>query len=339
MSIHPKQQHSPVQEQQQQHLPRPSPFDELSAIFYPLQQENSSFGDSNGDQSPNSKLISALINDNDFLDEIGKEGPIYRIMSSMMEGSSPAREIQPPSPEDPEARSVVLYDHQIQVVADAAAYCYQPFLLPPGFRFVPNDDELIRCYLLPFLRGYPFLPCIDIHHVDIYKYNPEELAAEFKKGNDKDEWFFITERRKNWLRPDCSANGGYWRPTGSETKVDAGKGVLGSKRTLVFHTGKQPKGTKTDWMMQEYHLDHPLPPPPRDNNSNEDNKMLDTVLCKIYDTPKGKKRRAYEEEKQEDEDEDELFSTFYLGKQETEEEEEEEEDDDVRAMPCTDEHY
>lgn len=93
-----------------------------------------------------------------------------------MEGSSPAREIQPPSLEDPETRSGVLYDHQIQVVADGAYY-YQPSLLPPGFRFVPKDEELIRYYLLPFLRGYSFRPYIDIHHVDIYKYNPEQLAG------------------------------------------------------------------------------------------------------------------------------------------------------------------
>lgn len=48
-------------------------------------------------------------------------------------------------------------------------------------------------------------------------------------------------------------------------------------------------------------------------------------MCKIYETPKRKKRRAYEEQEEEDGDEDlqrpspmdELFSTFYLGQQES----------------------
>lgn len=75
MSIQPKQQHSEMScLQQQQHLPRPSPFDELSSIFYLRQQETSSVGDCTGDHSPNSKLFLGLSNNTDLSEEIVKEG-------------------------------------------------------------------------------------------------------------------------------------------------------------------------------------------------------------------------------------------------------------------------
>ncbi|VVB05894.1 unnamed protein product [Arabis nemorensis] len=228
--------------------------------------------------------------------------------------------LQPPSlghpntVDDPETAP---FDHQIGV-ADVAFNYYNPLVLPPGFRFVPKDEELIFYYLYPFLHGYS-LPNVDIHHVNIYNYNPTQLAARFKKGNDKDEWFFITERKKKFdggNRPNCSANGGYWKATGTETKIHAGKGVWGSKRSLDFRIGKQPNGVKTDWIMQEYRLDRPLP----NKKSHGDNKTLDIVLCKIYQTPMGKKRKAKEEHEENlprVSPFNELASIFYPQQQET----------------------
>lgn len=48
--------------------------------------------------------------------------------------------------------------------------------LPPGYRFHPNDDELICGYLLPKMQNTP-LPWNHIKDVNLYDYNPEELAG------------------------------------------------------------------------------------------------------------------------------------------------------------------
>lgn len=72
MSSQPKQRHE-IQVQEKQHhqnLPRPSPFDELSAIFYPPlpQQKTSSVGYFKSDS------YSGVSNSTGVLEDIVKEG-------------------------------------------------------------------------------------------------------------------------------------------------------------------------------------------------------------------------------------------------------------------------
>lgn len=46
--------------------------------------------------------------------------------------------------------------------------------LPPGFKFLPEDYELIKYYLQAKLNGRP-IPCDQIHDVNVYNYDPQEL--------------------------------------------------------------------------------------------------------------------------------------------------------------------
>ncbi|AED94464.1 unnamed protein product [Arabidopsis thaliana] len=97
----------------------------------------------------------------------------------------------------------------------------------------------------------------------------KQQIREFEKGNDK-EWFIITERNKvdqglsqtkrvgNGAKRQkrVDTNGGYWHATVAAQKINAGDGVVGNKRPLAYYDRKPSEDVKTDWLMQEYSLDH-----------------------------------------------------------------------------------
>ncbi|XP_010431407.1 PREDICTED: NAC transcription factor 29-like [Camelina sativa] len=170
----------------------------------------------------------------------------------------------------------------------------KPFNFPPGYQFVPTDEELILYYLKPFLQKNKnsWLLSAPIHYVNIYESNPQQLSEQFEKGNEK-EWFFISERTKqgrSLKRQKRGANGGYWNATVAAKKVNAGKGIVGYKKVLEYYVGERPNGVKTCWLMHEYSSE----------SSSVDNEKVDYALCKIYLTPKGaKKKKADQEEENE----------------------------------------
>ncbi|XLU58977.1 hypothetical protein S245_053625, partial [Arachis hypogaea] len=75
----------------------------------------------------------------------------------------------------------------------------------------------------------------------------------FIKSND--EWFFFSRRGRKY--PNSSQNkratkSGYWKVTGKERQIESGQNVIGTRRTLVFHVGRVPKGERTEWIIHEY---------------------------------------------------------------------------------------
>jgi len=73
------------------------------------------------------------------------------------------------------------------------------------------------------------------------------------------EWFFYVPRDRKYRngdRPNRVTASGYWKATGADRtiKADNSSRPIGLKKTLVFYSGKAPKGVRSSWIMNEYRL-------------------------------------------------------------------------------------
>ncbi|CAL5050251.1 unnamed protein product [Urochloa decumbens] len=157
----------------------------------------------------------------------------------------------------------------------------------PGFRFHPTEEELLEFYLKQVAHGKKLKFDI-IPTVQLYRHDPWELPGMARIVGER-EWYFFVPRdnRKHSAgggRPSRTTERGFWKATGSDRAVRCAadpKRLIGLKKTLVYYEGRAPRGTKTDWVMNEYRL-------PDDNSSSSSSgnasspKAEDIVLCKIY---------------------------------------------------------
>ncbi|KAI3461110.1 hypothetical protein Pfo_017773 [Paulownia fortunei] len=152
---------------------------------------------------------------------------------------------------------------------------------PPGYRFMPTDDELILEYLQKKINNEP-IPISEISAVNLYQHNPHTLAETHPQLGEK-EWYFFTPRDRkyrNGSRPSRSAGTGYWKATGADKHVVFENKIVGYRKALVFYEGRPPRGDKTNWIMHEYRVDQTSRPSRRDAN---DMRLDDWVLCRIYE--------------------------------------------------------
>lgn len=74
------------------------------------------------------------------------------------------------------------------------------------------------------------------------------------------EWFFYVPRDRKYRngdRPNRVTTSGYWKATGADRMIRTETSrSIGLKKTLVFYSGKAPKGIRTSWIMNEYRLPH-----------------------------------------------------------------------------------
>ncbi|PON65233.1 NAC domain containing protein [Trema orientale] len=123
----------------------------------------------------------------------------------------------------------------------------------PGFRFSPTDEELISFYLKNKMEGSEKSVEV-IPEIEIWRYEPWDLPAKSVIPSES-EWFFFSPRGRKYPNGSQSRRAtelGYWKATGKERNVKSGSTFIGTKRTLVFHIGRAPKGERTEWIMHEY---------------------------------------------------------------------------------------
>ncbi|RLN21831.1 NAC domain-containing protein 67-like [Panicum miliaceum] len=138
--------------------------------------------------------------------------------------------------------------------------------LPPGFRFVPTDQEVIAYYLLRRIRGEP-LPVGDILEDDPLSAPPWLLLG--KHGRRRDAFFFAAGRAMNGRgsrQQRSCAGGGTWEGQGRRKGARGrdgerqrvrvgGEEIEWRKYALNFHE-EGVKGS-TGWVMHEYSITAP----------------------------------------------------------------------------------
>ncbi|ESR44623.1 NAC domain-containing protein 35 [Citrus sinensis] len=147
----------------------------------------------------------------------------------------------------------------------------------PGFRFHPTEEELVEFYLRRKVEGKRFNVEL-ITFLDLYRYDPWELPALAAVGEK--EWFFYVPRDRKYRngdRPNRVTTSGYWKATGADRMIKSENSrSIGLKKTLVFYSGKAPKGIRTSWIMNEYRLPQ---------HETERYQKAEISLCRVHKRP------------------------------------------------------
>lgn len=147
-------------------------------------------------------------------------------------------------------------------------------MVMPGFRFHPTEEELVEFYLRRKVEGKRFNVEL-ITFLDLYRYDPWELPALAAIGEK--EWFFYVPRDRKYRngdRPNRVTTSGYWKATGADRMIRTENfRSIGLKKTLVFYSGKAPKGIRTSWIMNEYRLPQ---------HETERLQKAEISLCRVY---------------------------------------------------------
>ncbi|TXG63139.1 hypothetical protein EZV62_010133 [Acer yangbiense] len=126
----------------------------------------------------------------------------------------------------------------------------------PGNRFCPTEEQIISHYIEGKMQGRHF-PNV-IHEINICNFDPWDLPEQAAWQSNDPVWYFFSEpdyKYANSTRMNRKTKAGYWKPTGNERTIrDMHGREIGIKKNLVFYqASSSKKGTKTNWVMHEYH--------------------------------------------------------------------------------------
>ncbi|XP_077233686.1 uncharacterized protein LOC143875989 [Tasmannia lanceolata] len=171
--------------------------------------------------------------------------------------------------------------------------------LPLGYRFHPTDQELVNGYLNPKNQGLKSKEEM-IAEVDVCKCEPWDLPGKSLIPTNDLEWFFFSpcnRKYPNGHRSNRATEAGYWKATGPDREIksrsdrvksksrsaglksksrSAGLGVIGKKKSLVFHKGRAPNGKATSWIIHEYRATK------NELDGKDDGGQGSFVLCRLF---------------------------------------------------------
>lgn len=156
--------------------------------------------------------------------------------------------------------------------------------LPLGFRFFPNDEELVCHYLCKKINKERVCEGTLVE-VDLHTCEPWELPGQYLRSNislhvhfiylscpadlaklSATEWYFFSFRDRKYStgsRTNRATKTGYWKATGKDRSVydPMTHALVGMRKTLVFYHGRAPNGIKTSWVMHEFRMETLHMPP------------------------------------------------------------------------------
>ncbi|XP_034689222.1 NAC domain-containing protein 2-like [Vitis riparia] len=142
--------------------------------------------------------------------------------------------------------------------------------LPPGYRFNPADAEIIVFYLRKKVDHQP-LPPKKIIEVNVYAYNPEELAVVLNYGFSRVlEWFYFTPRDRkyrNGQRPDRSVGDGYWKATEANKEIKFEERNVGYRKALLTESKRNGSCMNSEFLNLQ---------------SLQEELLDDCVVCRVY---------------------------------------------------------
>ncbi|KAF7085766.1 hypothetical protein CFC21_089159 [Triticum aestivum] len=165
------------------------------------------------------------------------------------------------------------------------------FIPPPGFRFRPSDDELIRYYLLPKLQGRGHAPNRAIIEHNVYQCHPDDLVGKYRGRGEGKSFYFLSPRVRRYdngdrPRRDTEDGRGRWKVSTGKRDMQEKK-VAGDGTTrycmsvLNYFESPRGGGRKSEWLMRELTVPAYEIKLPKDGGPG--GRTLDRyVMCKIY---------------------------------------------------------
>ncbi|XP_076950730.1 NAC domain-containing protein 43-like [Bidens hawaiensis] len=130
--------------------------------------------------------------------------------------------------------------------------------VPPGFRFHPTEEELLRYYLRKKV-SYEKIDLDVIREINLNKLEPWDIQEKCRIGSTpQNDWYFFSHKDKKYptgTRTNRATAAGFWKATGRDKVIRSSLRRIGMRKTLVFYKGRAPHGQKSDWIMHEYRLD------------------------------------------------------------------------------------
>lgn len=136
-------------------------------------------------------------------------------------------------------------------------YSSAPVPPPANIGLCWTDEEICEC-MERMAQGFP-IPG-NVIDDNPYQYRPSNLP---------DMWFFMRSEQEN------VSEYGSWNARGEACEIFRNSAITGWRTTLEFYEGQAPHRQRTNWVMQEYRINH------KGLHSNG-NLKVSGVLCRVF---------------------------------------------------------